>query len=142
MEQAYIYDDMGERKLVSLQAFSYMIDQHHNLWYNHDGFGYISFHQKNIDYITNTPKGMARALTEDHQKRLWIGWKRNHKRQPGNLCLYDSLGQWIGNISRDGKLLADHSAAFNVDVYCIYEDREQNIWLGTKEDGLFCLLRK
>ena len=114
-----------------------MIDQHHNLWYNHDGFGYISFHQKNIDYITNTPKGMARALTEDHQKRLWIGWKRNHKRQPGNLCLYDSLGQWIGNISRDGKLLADHSAAFNVDVYCIYEDREQNIWLGTKEDGLF-----
>lgn len=142
LEQAYIYDDMGERKLVSLQAFSYMIDQHHNLWYNHDGFGYISFHQKNIDYITNTPKGMARALTEDHQKRLWIGWKRNHKRQPGNLCLYDSLGQWIGNISRDGKLLADHSAAFNVDVYCIYEDREQNIWLGTKEDGLFLLTPK
>ena len=27
-----IYDDMGERKLVSLPAFSYMIDQHHNLW--------------------------------------------------------------------------------------------------------------
>lgn len=106
LEQAYIYDDMGERKLVSLPAFSYMIDQHHNLWYNHDGFGYISFHQKNIDYITNTPKGMARALTEDHQKRLWIGWKRNHKRQPGNLCLYDSLGQWIGNISRDGKFIS------------------------------------
>ena len=141
LEQAYIYD-MGERRLVSFQAFSYMIDQHHNLWYNHDGFGYLSFHQKNIDYITNVPKGIARALAEDHQKRLWIGWKRNHKKQPGNLCLYDSLGRWIGNISRDGKLLADHSAAFNVDVYCIYEDREQNIWLGTKEDGLFLLTPK
>ena len=72
LEQAYIYDDMGERKLVSLPAFSYMIDQHHNLWYNHDGFGYISFHQKNIDYITNTPKGMARALTEDHQNAFGL----------------------------------------------------------------------
>lgn len=141
LEQAYIYD-MGERRLVSFQAFSYMIDQHHNLWYNHDGLGYLSFHQKNIDYITNVPKGIARALAEDRQKRLWIGWKRNHKKQPGNLCLYDSLGRWIGNISRDGKLLADHSAAFNVDVYCIYEDKEQNIWLGTKEDGLFLLTPK
>ena len=41
--------------------------------------GIYRFIRKIIDYITNTPKGMARALTEDHQKRLWIGWKRNHK---------------------------------------------------------------
>ena len=74
---------------------------------------------------------------EDHRKRVWIGWKRNHKTQPGNICLYDSLGQWIGNISQKGKIVADQSVSFNADVYCIYEDKDHNIWMGTREDGLF-----
>lgn len=138
LQQAFIYD-RGERKPVSLQAYSYLIDRHQNLWYTKGSIGYISFHQKSFDYLTDPYKKAARALLEDHQKRLWIGWKRAHKKQPGNICLYDSLGSWIGNVSKDGRIVPDQTTAFNADVYCIYEDNDKNIWLGTKEDGLFIL---
>lgn len=139
LEQAYIYD-MGVRKPISLQALSNMSDRQSNLWYSDgNGFGYISFHKKSSEYITNNHKEPARALMEDAQKRLWIGWKRNHRKQPGYVCLYDSFGKWLGNLSEEGKILFDHRTTFNADVYCIYEDKDRNIWLGTKEDGLYFL---
>lgn len=138
LEQAYIYKK-GVKVPASFQAFSYFIDHHQNLWYAIFGndLGYLSFHQSGLDYITNSHKESARSLMEDHRKRIWIGWKRNHKNQPGNVCLYDSLGRWIGNISQAGKIVADQSVSFNADVYCIYEDKDHNIWMGTREDGLY-----
>lgn len=138
LEQAYIYKK-GVKVPASFQAFSYFIDHHQNLWYAIFGndLGYLSFHQSGLDYITNSHKESARSLMEDHRKRIWIGWKRNHKTQPGNVCLYDSLGRWIGNISQAGKIVADQSVSFNADVYCIYEDKDHNIWMGTREDGLY-----
>ena len=94
LEQASTYE-MGMRKPVSFQAFSYIIDRHQNLWYTKgDGFGYLSFHRKKFEYRFDNHKE-ARALMEDHQKRLWVGWKRNHKKQSSNVCLYDPSGQWI-----------------------------------------------
>lgn len=142
LEQAYIYN-MGVRKPIPFLAFNYIVDHHKNLWYTTgEGFEYMSFHPKSFDYITNGYKEVARALMEDHQRRLWIGWKRNHKKQLGNVCLYDSLGNWLGNMSREGRILLDHSIGINADVYCIYEDRDHNIWLGTKEDGLYLLRPK
>lgn len=138
LEQAYIYKK-GVKVPASFQALSYFIDHHQNLWYAIFGndLGYLSFHQSGLDYITNSHKESARSLMEDHRKRIWIGWKRNHKTQPGNVCLYDSLGRWIGNISQAGKIVADQSVSFNADVYCIYEDKDHNIWMGTREDGLY-----
>lgn len=138
LEQAYVYEK-GVKVPVSFQAFNYFIDHHQNLWYATSGkeLGYISFHQSGLDYITNEHTESARSLMEDHRKRVWIGWKRNHKSQPGNICLYDSLGQWIGNVSKEGKIVADQSVSFNVDAYCIYEDKDYNIWVGTREDGLY-----
>ena len=138
LEQASTYE-MGMRKPVSFQAFSYVIDRHQNLWYTKgDGFGYLSFHRKKFEYRFDNHKE-ARALMEDHQKRLWVGWKRNHKKQSSNVCLYDPSGQWIGNLSREGKIVPDPTVTFNIDVYCIYEDKEHNIWLGTKDNGLYLL---
>lgn len=138
LEQAYVYKK-GVKVPASFQASSYFIDHHQNLWYAIFGndLGYLSFHQSGLDYITNRHKESARSLMEDHRKRIWIGWKRNHKTQPGNVCLYDSLGHWTGNISQAGKIVADQSVSFNVDVYCIYEDKDHNIWMGTREDGLY-----
>lgn len=138
LEQAYVYRK-GVKVPASFQAFSYFIDHHQNLWYAISGndLGYLSFHQNGFDYITNSHKESARSLMEDHRKRIWIGWKRNHKTQPGNVCLYDSLGHWVGNVSQAGKIVADQSVSFNADVYCIYEDKDHNIWTGTREDGLY-----
>ena len=138
LEQAYVYEK-GVKVPVSFQAVSHFIDHHQNLWFATSGseLGYISFHQSGLDYITNRHRESARSLMEDHRKRVWIGWKRNHKTQPGNICLYDSLGHWMGNISQEGKIVTDQSVSFNADVYCIYEDKDHNIWMGTREDGLY-----
>lgn len=138
LEQAYVLRK-GEKVPASFQAFSYFIDHQKNLWYALSGkdLGYLSFHQVGLDYITNSHKESARSLMEDHRKRIWIGWKRNHKTQPGNICLYDSLGHWLGNVSQEGKIIANRSVPFNADVYCIYEDKEHNIWMGTRENGLY-----
>lgn len=142
LEQAYVYD-MGIRVPIKFQAFNYLVDQHRNLWYtNGDGFGCLSFRQKNFDYISNVQQGSGRAIMEDHKERLWIGWKRNHKKEDGKVGLYDSSGQWIGNLSDEGRIISDTNVKFNVDVYCIYEDSKHNVWLGTKENGLFLLQPK
>lgn len=142
LEQAYIYD-MGVRQPLSFQATNYFVDRQKNLWYTDgNGIGYISFHRKSFDYIANSHKEAARAFLEDSKKRFWVGWKRNHRKQPGFVCLYDSQGKWVGNLSEDGKVLPDRGVSFNADVYCFYEDKDQNIWLGTKGDGLYFLEQK
>ena len=39
--------------------------------------------------------------------------------------------------------MSNHSTRFyKTDVYCIYEDRGHNIWIGTREEGLFLLRPK
>ena len=143
LEHAFVYDK-GTRELLFFRSFNYMIDRHKNLWYT-DGtnIGYISFHQKKMEYIINdSKKTSARSLMEDSRKRLWVGWKSEAQTSPGGICIYDSLGQWVGNLSKQGKIVADNTVAFDVDVYCIYEDKDHNVWLGTRGDGLFLLRPK
>ena len=144
LEQASV-NDMGVKFPVSIQVSNYLVDRHKNIWYaNGDGFDNISFRQKSFEYITNEySKSVGRAIMEDHRKRLWIGWKRNNKGQDGIVSLYDSNSNWVGNLSKEGNILPDHSTRFfKTDVYCIYEDRMHNVWIGTREEGLFLLRPK
>lgn len=129
----------GVKVPVSFQSSGYLIDHHQNLWYIdiiRNELGYMSFHQNCLKYLTDGDKE-ARSLMEDSKKRIWVGWKSTPKNQPGTLCLYDSAGHWIGNVSQNGKITANHAASFNADIYCIYEDKKHNIWLGTRNNGLF-----
>lgn len=139
LEPAYIYKN-GEKQIFTPQISNCFIDRHRNLWYNSNNkLAYLSFHKKDWTYITNKEKQIARALFEDHEKRLWVGWKRNDKEQNGKISIYDSLFNWIGNLSITGKIIKDKNISFNSDVYCIYEDNDSNIWIGTRGNGLFLL---
>lgn len=139
MEQAYLYDN-GLKVEMGLEAYSYLIDSHDNLWYtNGEGFDHLTFCRKNFDYISSGYKLMARSIKEDRSKRIWVGWKRNNKSGEGYVSLYDSLGHCLGNLAEDGRIIPEDNKLFHVDAYCIYEDKAGNIWIGTRDAGLFLL---
>ncbi len=142
LEQAFIYKD-GIRENVSIRPLNYLVDHHQNIWYT-DGeiCGYISFAENNLHYLKNSYQTAVRALMEDGKKRLWVGWQRNSQNKTGYLCIYDSLGQWTANVSMTGKIIHDSAIPFNANVYCLYEDKQHNIWIGTKGLGLYLLRPK
>lgn len=50
-----------------------------------------------------------------------------------------SVGTMDWKSFKGRQIVPDPTVTFNIDVYCIYEDKEHNIWLGTKDNGLYLL---
>ncbi len=72
-----------------------------------------------------------RALYQDKEKRTWIADKNNFVRiVQGDKTFY---------LSPNGHL-TESRIAFGCHIYCIYEDHLNNIWLGAKKGGLYCLI--
>jgi Signal transduction histidine kinase len=119
---------------------SYLIDMHKNLWYsNGDGFYYISFFQKSYEMISEEGQGEVRSIMEDRQKRIWLFWKWKNKDYNGNIRIYNETGNYIGNLTRSGQITTNKNICFGANIYCSFEDKEHNIWLGSRNDGLFLL---
>ncbi len=111
----------------------YLMDRQGNLWLALDmGLARLSFQphfftfhlmEKNID---------IRAFLADNKGRLWAGSKSGVVRvrqQDGGPVLY---------LSSSGKLVTE-KCAFGPKVYAMLQTRDGDIWLGTREDGLFRL---
>lgn len=71
----------------------------------------------------------VRAVLQDRDGKLWVATKDRC------LTLYDSNYNRIGNFSEDGTIMKNHP--FSGVVYSMMQDKDDNIWLGTKTDGLF-----
>ncbi len=139
LQRAYRMEK-DEQVFFTFDSFAHLIDTHSNLWYMNDkGFNYVSFSKKNYDYISDPGKSEARSFLEDHLRRFWVGWKPNSAKQPMQVSGYNQENRWLGNLTRDGKIVRDPKAEFGRFVYCMLEDADKNIWLGTKQDGLFRL---
>ena len=111
---------------------NYYIDNHKNVWLCQDsGIDCIMFSDWNFDYIHTLDRSVVRGLYIDRSERLWVADK-------GNVVqVYDKERAYCGNLSPDGKLVKDHSVKFGENVYAFFEDNKGNLWMGTRENGLF-----
>ena len=76
----------------------------------------------------------VRAVFEDKDKHLWVATKDRR------LTIYDHKRNKLGEMSAEGKI-SQSNALLPANVYCITQDKEGNMWLGTKGGGLI-LFRK
>lgn len=85
------------------------------------------FQLHDIDYGVE-----LRSFLVDDRRRLWVGSKT------GIIRVYDANGALAGYLSENGKLVLGRTR-FSSGVYCLHEDRHGNLWVGTKDDGLYVL---
>lgn len=82
--------------------------------------------------VTSVPADIVRSIHVDRKKRIWVT-----TRNQGVVTLLDSLANLIGYLGPDGRL---HPQPLPfAPVYCVAEQRNGTIWLGTKPSGLFRL---
>lgn len=76
---------------------------------------------------TDQKEEFIRALYQDKKGRTWIADKNN--------VVQISYGNQTSYLTSTGTLTQNRTA-FGSNIYCIYEDRLGNFWLGTKRNGL------
>ena len=124
----------GEISTVPVFIRTSFVDSNGNFWIGtQKGMNKITFFEKQYNLYNPTKKvSEVRAYLKDRYNRLWTATK------DGVVYLNDPNGKFLGYLSRGGKITAGYSV-FGSNVYDIYEDRDGNLWLGTKTDGLFIL---
>ncbi len=119
-------------------AFS---DRQGNLWLctHSKGLEKISFVETPVEILRpNTSTNSfsvneVRYLFKDDQNNLWVATKE------GSVYIYDNKHSFIGKLLENGNI--GTGSPFRGIVYCIYQDKDKNIWLGTKGNGLYKLTR-
>lgn len=114
-------------------------DKQGNLWMSTRSYGLekiifnddvfkSSIVDKNVNSTINND---IRFIFEDNKNNLWISSKSE------KIYVYDSLHNELGYVCNNGTI--GHGTPLNVVAYNIFQDIDQNIWIGTKGYGLFVL---
>lgn len=112
-------------------------DRQQGLWvYSNRGLERLTWKDDAVAPVKSS-KGqeeeVVRALFRDKSGRLWEGDKNGRVR-----ITTKGHTRWL---TADGRL-SDSEARFGHNVYCVYEDRKGDIWLGAKPGGAFRLHRE
>ena len=107
------------------------IDSRGDLWFagEHD-VAVVNFGQRVFSSTVLEQMQQVRSICYDHRGRLWAGDIE------GRVAIVN--GSDVNYLGSDGRLqrqptrFADH-------VYCLYQDSQGRIWIGTKGDGLYCV---
>lgn len=132
----YLHEENNPASLSSNLILSLFQDRSGNLW--------AGTYKRGIDKVNLQPTffrsfslseksnsdllGEARAVFEDSRHWIWTGNKR------GEVMVYNQNFELQFRLN---DLLGD--GAINAGIYCFEEDREGNIWIGTKGDGIAIL---
>ncbi len=135
-EHAYTYIN-GKKKLYDysqyrLGSMRYMFDRRGNFWQCCDnGFNKVTFLNANYHFEPTRDNSEVRALFIDSKSRTWIADKG------GRVEIYDKNHNYLGNMNAAGRIVNDRSATIGGNIYCIYEDRRHQIWMGSRGAGLY-----
>lgn len=111
----------------------YSVDKQDNFWFTSNrGLEKITFYKEKYKQ-TIVDNGMeVRAFLNDSGGRFWVASKS------GKIRIHNKEGKFEGYLSVDGRITQGNNA-FRNSAYCIMEDDEKNIWVGTRHNGLFVL---
>lgn len=84
--------------------------------------------------VNSTVSNDVRPIFEDSYDKIWAATK------DGKIHVYDTELEEMGILNHRGEI--GKGAPLNGIAYCITEDSEQNIWIGTKGEGVYKLVRK
>ncbi len=142
-----VYNHAGKKRTYTLNGRNHYVDTHRNLWIiTRDGIDNLSFRKKDYEWIAASStddrnaglyeEKEVRGIFEDELNRLWLGIKNN------KVEIYDKDLNYVGNLTQDGRIVANHNLVFGAGIYCFFKDKENNIWMGSKDKGLFRLRSK
>lgn len=111
-----------------------------NLWFcsYRKGLDLMVFNNKKFKVLKlesskDRQKNNVRSLMQERNGTLWVAC-RNQK-----ITLFDKHKKKIGILGADGTLSAN-SPSWGADIYHSFQDRKGRIWVGTRGNGLFCLI--
>ena len=114
-------------------------DNQNNLWIARQPKGLIKVSFKNDLFTLSVPdvKGYPstnelRSIMEDADHNIWVGGKN------GDIQVYDKDKNFLGFLNSTGKL--SHQAEHLGAIYALLQDKEGNIWMGTRNEGIIKLV--
>lgn len=142
-ELSYLDRQSGQQVVYALpidfhaQTFA-MADQRGNLWALDYGSIYkLTTDMQRTQRLDITPKAEAKCLFGDKQGRYWVATKDDKA-----VRIYSQAdNSLLGFLSPDGRLHRQYTV-FGAAVYCIYQQQDGTLWLGTKPDGIYRLRPK
>lgn len=130
------YQQQFSNKHIEIRRL--MIDSRHNLWLaTWEGrfcqfqaasgkfFSYSipSILRGKVNKKDNTMPQTVSCFYEDNHHKIWIGAENT------GLFIYDSTNNTFDLVSVNGN--GQQNEPYNYNIYCIFQDREETIWLGT-----------
>ena len=105
-------------------------DQDGFLWFatgnglsRYDGYDFMNFWKPDL------PSNLVNALAQSHENYIWVGTSQG-------LMRYDKVSETFEEV-----VLSDNSElSFN--IMALYVDKDNRVWVGTYENGLFLLTKK
>lgn len=126
-------DINNPKSIFSPLVRSYTLDNQGNCWFaTARGVEKLCFFPQSYQFNLTDYEAETRAFLQDSDKRLWAASKSNY------IQIFAPDGSLVGYLSKQGNITKEKQGFFN-GVYTILEDKDGNIWLGTKDIGLFQL---
>lgn len=112
-------------------------DDQDNVWYFYKRHLYrVSFYLQNYKTLKDINRS-CRTSYLDQQNRCWVT-----SRETKEVVIYDAEGQLLGYLSPSNKRevkIERTPCEFESYIYAIYQDRDGQIWFGSKPDGIYRL---
>ena len=136
--EQFLHDGNNPGSLSSNLILFVFEDRSGNLWAGtyKRGLNKINLQQNNFHFPVNKAginrdfNNEVRAVFEDSRKWIWTGNKR------GELIVYD---QHMEQLFTGDKIPGLDRETISTGIYAFEEDRDHNLWIGTKGNGIFIL---
>ncbi|RKD90313.1 hybrid sensor histidine kinase/response regulator transcription factor [Mangrovibacterium diazotrophicum] len=131
-------EDIARNKVLRNVDYTFFVDQQDNLWFSsrNQGLQKLSFARQKMRKlqlpVSQTGANNVRALAEDLNGNIWVATKDESR-----LAIFDAEQQLIGYLSPQGEYVDEEHSLWKSAIYCILQDKDGTVWLGTRGEGIY-----